>query len=160
MIMSETAASSAEVIQPSSGTISFINSNRGKPLLVANDYVFELIKAAVNTKYWTSTVNGCPAKVYTDLNSIDILSQSNLFVVRRLTLSSTINIPYHTLVGKILNSFYMKAMFSTFFHMYNILFDIFPANRRETGLKNVSTFVPWRENAKKYFYIRPVSRLV
>lgn len=89
MIISEVAESSAEVIQPSSGTISFINANREKSLLVASDYVFELIKAAVNTKYWTSTVNGCPAKVQTDLNSIDILSQSNLFIARRLMLSPT-----------------------------------------------------------------------
>ncbi|CAF4208726.1 unnamed protein product, partial [Rotaria sordida] len=49
--------------------ISFINSNKGKPLLVANNYVFKLNKTTTTTKYWICTLNGCSAKVHTDLNS-------------------------------------------------------------------------------------------
>ncbi|CAF1445897.1 unnamed protein product [Rotaria magnacalcarata] len=49
--------------------ISFINSNKGKPLLVADDYTFKLNKATTTTKYWICTINGCAAKVNTDLNN-------------------------------------------------------------------------------------------
>ncbi|CAF1054091.1 unnamed protein product [Rotaria sordida] len=50
--MSEAAVSSVEVTRPKSPTISFINSNKGKPLLVANNYVFKLNKTTTTTKYW------------------------------------------------------------------------------------------------------------
>ncbi|CAF1237473.1 unnamed protein product [Rotaria sordida] len=67
--MAEAAVSSTEATQPKSPAISFINSNKGKPLLVANNYVFKLNKTTTTTKYWICTLNGCSAKVHTDLNS-------------------------------------------------------------------------------------------
>ncbi|CAF1192349.1 unnamed protein product [Rotaria magnacalcarata] len=42
---------------------------RGKPLLVADDYTFKLNKTTTSTKYWICTINGCAAKVHTDLNN-------------------------------------------------------------------------------------------
>ncbi|CAF4263778.1 unnamed protein product, partial [Rotaria socialis] len=56
-------------IQAKSPSISFINSNKGKPLLVADDYTFKLNKTTTSTKYWICTINGCAAKVHTDLNN-------------------------------------------------------------------------------------------
>ncbi|CAF5085731.1 unnamed protein product, partial [Rotaria magnacalcarata] len=56
-------------IQAESPAISFINSNKGKPLLVADDYTFKLNKAATTTKYWICTINGCAAKLHTDSNN-------------------------------------------------------------------------------------------
>ncbi|CAF2078374.1 unnamed protein product [Rotaria magnacalcarata] len=56
-------------IQAKFPSISFINSNKGKTLLVADDYTFKLNKTTTRTKYWISTVNGCAAKVHTDLNN-------------------------------------------------------------------------------------------
>ncbi|CAF2095873.1 unnamed protein product [Rotaria magnacalcarata] len=50
-------------------SISFINSNKGKPLLVADDYTFKLNKTTTSTKYWICTINDCAAKVHTDLNN-------------------------------------------------------------------------------------------
>ncbi|CAF0893783.1 unnamed protein product [Rotaria sordida] len=47
--MSEAAVSSVEVTRPKSPTISFINSNKGKSLLVANNYVFKLNKTTTTT---------------------------------------------------------------------------------------------------------------
>ncbi|CAF1461109.1 unnamed protein product [Rotaria sordida] len=42
--MAEAAASSADVTQPKSPAISFINLNKGKPLLITDEYVFKLNK--------------------------------------------------------------------------------------------------------------------
>ncbi|CAF2658677.1 unnamed protein product [Rotaria sp. Silwood2] len=56
-------------IQAKSPAISFINSNKGKPLLVVDDYTFKLNKATTTTKYWICIINGCAAKVHTDSNN-------------------------------------------------------------------------------------------
>ncbi|CAF1068276.1 unnamed protein product [Rotaria magnacalcarata] len=56
-------------IQAKSPAISFINSNKGKPLLVADDYTFKLNKATTTTKYWICTIKDCAAKVHTDSNN-------------------------------------------------------------------------------------------
>ncbi|CAF3071466.1 unnamed protein product [Rotaria socialis] len=47
----------------------FINSNKRKPLLVADEYTFKLNKTTTSTKYWICTINGCAAKVHTDSNN-------------------------------------------------------------------------------------------
>ena len=39
-------------IQAKSPAISFINSNKEKPLLVGDEYTFKLNKATTTTKYW------------------------------------------------------------------------------------------------------------
>ena len=49
--------------------MSFINSNKEKHLLVADDYAFKLNKATTTTKYWICISNGCTAKVHTDSNN-------------------------------------------------------------------------------------------
>ncbi|CAF1674237.1 unnamed protein product, partial [Rotaria magnacalcarata] len=56
-------------IQAKSPAISFINSNKGKPLLVADDYTFKLNKATITAKYWICTIKDCAAKVQTDSNN-------------------------------------------------------------------------------------------
>ncbi|CAF2042089.1 unnamed protein product [Rotaria magnacalcarata] len=56
-------------LQAKSPAISFMNSNKGKPLLVADEYTFKLNKATT-TKYWICTINGCAAKVHTDLTNL------------------------------------------------------------------------------------------
>ncbi|CAF5163126.1 unnamed protein product, partial [Rotaria magnacalcarata] len=56
-------------IQAKSPAISFINLNKGKPLLVADDYTFKLNKATTTTKYWICTIKVCAAKVHTDSNN-------------------------------------------------------------------------------------------
>ncbi|CAF1295531.1 unnamed protein product [Rotaria sp. Silwood1] len=66
--MSEVAVSLPDITRSISPDISFINSNKGKPLLVANNYVFKLNKTTATTKYWICTLNGCLAKVHTNLN--------------------------------------------------------------------------------------------
>lgn len=67
--MSEATASSIEVIPANSIPISFIKSNKGKPLLVANNYLFKVNKTTATTKYWICTNSGCSAKIHTDLNN-------------------------------------------------------------------------------------------
>ena len=71
--MSEAAVSSTEAVRLRSPVISFINSNKGKPLLVANNYVFKLNKTTTTTKYWIYTLNGCAAKIHTNLNSNQLI---------------------------------------------------------------------------------------
>ncbi|CAF1927976.1 unnamed protein product [Rotaria magnacalcarata] len=79
--MAKATASTTDVNQAKSLAISFINSNKGKPLLLADEYVFKLNKNTTTTKYWIRTLNGCPAKVHTDLNSqfIKIVGDHNHF---------------------------------------------------------------------------------
>ncbi|CAM4837066.1 unnamed protein product [Rotaria magnacalcarata] len=64
-------------IQGKPPSILFINSNKGKPLLVADDYTFKLNKATTTTKYWISTIKDCAAKVHTDSNNGLIKSVGN-----------------------------------------------------------------------------------
>ncbi|CAF3739739.1 unnamed protein product [Rotaria socialis] len=79
--MAKATASATDVNQAKSLAISFINSNKGKPLLLADEYVFKLNKNTTTTKYWICTLNGCSAKVHTDLNSqfIKIVGDHNHF---------------------------------------------------------------------------------
>ncbi|CAF2096404.1 unnamed protein product [Rotaria magnacalcarata] len=67
--MGEAFVTSTSEIQAKSPSISFINSNKEKPLLFADDYTFKLNKITSSTKYWICTINGCAAKVHTDLNN-------------------------------------------------------------------------------------------
>ncbi|CAF1436350.1 unnamed protein product, partial [Rotaria magnacalcarata] len=67
--MAEAFVTLTSEIQAKFPSISFINSNKGKPLLVADDYIFKLNKTTTRTKYWIRTINGCTAKVHTDLNN-------------------------------------------------------------------------------------------
>ncbi|CAM4827788.1 unnamed protein product [Rotaria magnacalcarata] len=64
-------------IQAKSPAISFMNSNKGKPLLVADEYTFKLNKATTTTKYWICTINGCAAKVHTDLTNLLMKTAGN-----------------------------------------------------------------------------------
>ncbi|CAF2043457.1 unnamed protein product [Rotaria magnacalcarata] len=61
-------ASSEDEIQSRSPTISFINSQKGKQLLIVNEYIFKLNKTTTTTKYWKCVVNSCSAKIHTDVN--------------------------------------------------------------------------------------------
>ncbi|CAF4567646.1 unnamed protein product [Rotaria magnacalcarata] len=67
--MAEAFVTLTSEIQAKFPSISFINSNKGKPLLVADDYTFKLNNTTTSTKYWICTINGCAAKVHTDLNN-------------------------------------------------------------------------------------------
>ncbi|CAF5225515.1 unnamed protein product, partial [Rotaria magnacalcarata] len=64
-------------IQAKSPAISFMNSNKGKPLLVADEYTFKLNKATTTTKYWICTINGCATKVHTDLTNLFMKTAGN-----------------------------------------------------------------------------------
>ncbi|CAF2913231.1 unnamed protein product [Rotaria sp. Silwood2] len=66
--MATVAASSTEEIQPKSPAISFINLQKGKPLLIANEYIFKSNKTTTTTNYWKFACNGCSSKIHTDLN--------------------------------------------------------------------------------------------
>ncbi|CAF1210351.1 unnamed protein product [Rotaria magnacalcarata] len=66
--MATVVASSEDETQSKSPTISFINSQKGKQLLIANEYIFKLNKATTTTKYWKCVANSCFAKIHTDLN--------------------------------------------------------------------------------------------
>ncbi|CAF2101064.1 unnamed protein product, partial [Rotaria magnacalcarata] len=66
--MATAVASSEDEPQSKSPTISFINSQKGKQLLVANEYIFKLNKTTTTTKYWKCVVNSCSAKIHTDVH--------------------------------------------------------------------------------------------
>ena len=57
-------------IQAKSPAISFINSNKEKPLLVGDEYTFKLNKATTTTKYWICTINDCAPKVHIDSTNL------------------------------------------------------------------------------------------
>ncbi|CAF1543451.1 unnamed protein product [Rotaria magnacalcarata] len=66
--MATAVASSEDETQSKSPTISFINSQKGRQLLIANEYIFKLNKTTTTTKYWKCVVNSCSAKIHTDVN--------------------------------------------------------------------------------------------
>lgn len=49
-------------------SIEFISSNKGKPLLVLDMYVYQLNKSTTKKKYWKCEVKYCPATVHTNIN--------------------------------------------------------------------------------------------
>lgn len=57
-------------------TISIILSQKGKPMVELNKYLFKLNRVAKIKKYWICTFNGCPAKVHTDIHN-DFIRQIN-----------------------------------------------------------------------------------
>ncbi|CAF5084080.1 unnamed protein product, partial [Rotaria sp. Silwood1] len=66
--MTTTAPSSLDENQPPSSNISFIQPQKGKPLLISDKYIFKLNKTTTTTKYWICTFNGCSAKIHTNIN--------------------------------------------------------------------------------------------
>ncbi|CAF1573987.1 unnamed protein product [Rotaria magnacalcarata] len=67
--MAEAFVTLTSEIQAKSPSISFINSNKEKPLLFADDYTFKLNKITTTTKYWICTIKDCATKVHTDSNN-------------------------------------------------------------------------------------------
>lgn len=57
--------------------LSFIVSNKGKPLLVLNDCIYRLKKQTLIKKYWICQENGCTAYVHTDNDNVFIISTGN-----------------------------------------------------------------------------------
>ncbi|CAF3904870.1 unnamed protein product [Rotaria sordida] len=66
--MTTTAPFSSNENEPSSSSVSFIQSQKGKPMLVLNNYIFKLNKTTISTKYWICTFDECLVKVHTNTN--------------------------------------------------------------------------------------------
>ncbi|CAF3852425.1 unnamed protein product [Rotaria sp. Silwood1] len=60
-----------------STSIYFITSNKGKPLLVYDGYLYKLNKATEKVKYWTCQERTCSASVHTDSDDQFIKSKGN-----------------------------------------------------------------------------------
>jgi len=67
--MLEFLKSESDTIQLNSPIISFINSQKGKLMLVIDDYIFKFNRESKTTKYWICTFSGCLAKVRTTLDN-------------------------------------------------------------------------------------------
>ncbi|CAF3128721.1 unnamed protein product, partial [Rotaria sp. Silwood2] len=65
--MATSVSCSLDENSPSSPIISFIQSQKGKPLLVLDKYIFKLNKTTKTVKYWICTLIKCSAKVHTNL---------------------------------------------------------------------------------------------
>ena len=52
-----------------SPVISFIMSQKGKPLLLSDEYIFKLNKTTTTSKYWICAHIACPAKIHTNTNN-------------------------------------------------------------------------------------------
>ncbi len=48
--------------------ITFIKSNKGQPLLVLNNYLYNCNKKTAKKKYWVCISSGCTMYVHTDIN--------------------------------------------------------------------------------------------
>ncbi|CAF1482963.1 unnamed protein product [Rotaria sordida] len=66
--MTTTAPFSSNENEPSSSSVSFIQSQKGKSMLVLNNYIFKLNKTTTSTKYWICTFEECLVKVHTNTN--------------------------------------------------------------------------------------------
>ena len=74
--MTTTSNSLSNIPPPTCGnSISFIKSNKGKPLLLLNQYLFKCNKSTGSKRYWICTESGCGVAVQTQLNN-DFLSIS------------------------------------------------------------------------------------
>ena len=52
-----------------SPVISFIKSQKGKPLLVSDEYIFKLNKTTTTSKYWICAHTAYSAKIHTNTNN-------------------------------------------------------------------------------------------
>jgi hypothetical protein len=77
--MAEFLKSPSDAVQLTSPVISFMNSQKGKLMLVINDYIFKLNRESKTTKYWICIFNGCLSKVHTALDNqlIEFINQHN-----------------------------------------------------------------------------------
>ncbi|CAF0891709.1 unnamed protein product [Adineta steineri] len=77
--MAETLKSEPDTIQLIPPVISFIISQKKKPMLIMDDYLFKSNKGTTSTKYWICTFSGCPAKIHTTLNDVveEIVNEHN-----------------------------------------------------------------------------------
>ena len=50
-------------------SVSFVKSNKGKPLLLLNQYIFKCNKSTDSKRYWICTEGGCDVSVQTKLNN-------------------------------------------------------------------------------------------
>ncbi|CAF3647620.1 unnamed protein product [Rotaria sp. Silwood1] len=77
--MAECLKSESDTIQLISPVISFINSQKGKLMLVLDDDIFKLNRQSKTTKYWICIINGCLSKVRTTLDNqlIEFIDKHN-----------------------------------------------------------------------------------
>ncbi|CAF3799989.1 unnamed protein product [Rotaria sp. Silwood1] len=66
--MTTTAPFSSNENEPSSSSVSFIQSQKGKPMLELNNCIFKLNKTTTSTKYWICTFDECLVKAHTNTN--------------------------------------------------------------------------------------------
>ena len=64
---------------PMSCFLSCLKTNKGKPLLVYNQYTFKFNQKSSSKKYWLCTEHGCGVYMHTDLNNefLSITSDHN-----------------------------------------------------------------------------------
>jgi hypothetical protein len=67
--MTELTKSSSDFIQTPNPVISFIQSQKGKLMMLADGYTFKLNKTTTTTKYWRCTLHECLSKIHTNLNN-------------------------------------------------------------------------------------------
>lgn len=48
--------------------ISFVQSQKGRPLVVSDNYIYKLNKSTTSTKYWICSMSTCTAKIHTGSN--------------------------------------------------------------------------------------------
>lgn len=72
----EPPMNSVETTKP---TISFIKSQKGKTMIVIDEYIFKFNRESKTTKHWICVFNGCPSKIHTttDNQFIDLLDNYN-----------------------------------------------------------------------------------
>lgn len=78
-VMDEFSKSSPDSLQPTLSLISFITSQKGKLMLIIDDYLFKFNRASKSAKYWVCTSSGCSSKVHTTLDNqlIELMGEHN-----------------------------------------------------------------------------------
>ncbi|CAF1504207.1 unnamed protein product [Adineta ricciae] len=64
-----TASSSSSIAEESSIIIPIVLSQKGKPMIELNKYLFKSNKEGETSKYWICTFNDCSTKIHTNLNN-------------------------------------------------------------------------------------------
>ncbi|CAF0774962.1 unnamed protein product [Rotaria sordida] len=69
--------SPSDITKPKSPDISFIHSQKRKPLLIVDEHVFKLNSATSTIKYWECTFDECSARIHTHSNGQNTCIQFN-----------------------------------------------------------------------------------
>lgn len=78
-VMADNTELPTDPVQLTTTNITFIKSQKGKPMIVIDDYIFKFNRESKTTKHWICTYTGCSSKIHTSLDNqlISVIDNHN-----------------------------------------------------------------------------------